>query len=60
MGIFKRDRMNGKVGIGTTSPTQTLDVNGNINISAATGNLTMGGGKIYYDVTNARLVIKVS
>ena len=43
-----------------TAPTQTLDVNGNINISAATGNLTMGGGKIYYDVTNARLVIKVS
>jgi len=60
MGIFKRDRMNGKVGIGTTSPTQALDVNGNINISATTGNLTMGGGNIYYDVTNARLVIKVS
>ncbi len=57
---MKIEGTNGNVGIGTTSPTQTLDVNGNINISAATGNLTMGGGKIYYDVTNARLVIKVS
>ena len=46
--------------VNTTSPTQALDVNGNINISAATGNLTMGGGNIYYDVANARLVIKVS
>jgi len=46
--------------VNTTSPTQTLDVNGNINISAATGNLTMGGGKLYWDVVNSRLVIKVS
>ncbi|MCK4997745.1 hypothetical protein KAS08_05575 [Candidatus Pacearchaeota archaeon] len=33
-------------GIGTTSPTEKLHVEGNVNI---TGNLTLGAGKIYMD-----------
>jgi len=50
----------GKVGINTTTPTQKLDVNGNINVSMTGGNITMGAGQMYYDTTNSRLVIKVS
>ena len=38
----------GKVGIGTTSPTQKLEVNGNANI---TQNLTIGGATVFTDIT---------
>ena len=50
----------GYVGIGTVRPTQMLEVKaGNVNISTG-GNMTIGGGKIWWDGTNGRLVIHVS
>jgi len=52
---------NGNVGIGNiTSPTQLLDVNGNVNISNSGSNISLGGGNIYWDSVNSRLVIQVS
>jgi len=50
----------GNVGIGTTTPTQKLDVNGNVNISNSGSNISLGGGNIFWDGVNSRLVIKVS
>jgi hypothetical protein len=43
---FLRIKNNGNVGIGTTNPQATLDVNGSINISGAGGSITFpnGGG----------------
>jgi len=52
--------VNGSVGIGTATPTQKLDVAGNVNISTLGGNISLGGGSIYWDNPNSRLVIKVS
>ena len=51
--------MNKNVGINTINPTQALDVNGGINMTTGQ-NFTTGGGQIYWDAGNARLVIKVS
>jgi len=50
----------GKLGIGTATPTQLLDVAGNVNVSNAGANISLGGGAIYWDNPNSRLVIKVS
>lgn len=53
----------GGVGIGTANPITTnnmkVEVAGGVNITG-NNNLTIGGGQIYWDSTNARLVIKVS
>jgi hypothetical protein len=66
MGLFLKESGNtkvtftssGNVGIGTTNPIYTLDVNGNTNI---TGNLTVSGtlgvsGMTQNDVKNSRVV----
>ncbi|MBS3099993.1 hypothetical protein J4463_02140 [Candidatus Pacearchaeota archaeon] len=50
----------GNVGIGTTTPTQLLDVAGNFNMSQSGANISLGGGLIYWDSVNSRMVIKVS
>ena len=50
----------GFVGIGTANPQQKLEVAGNINVSGNGNNVTLGGGAIYWDDVNSRLVIKVS
>jgi len=60
-GLLFVNASSGFTGIGTTTPTQALDVaNGNINISSLGGNISLGGGRIYWDNPNSRLVIKVS
>lgn len=59
--MFFADVSAGKVGIGTASPTQKLEISGGgINISTAGQNITMGGMVQYWDSANARGVIKVS
>ncbi|MFA6022811.1 MAG: hypothetical protein WC781_01865 [Candidatus Pacearchaeota archaeon] len=51
----------GNVGIGTATPNGAkLEVAGNINVSGAGNNISMGDGKIYWDGTNSRLIIQVS
>ncbi|HRZ86045.1 MAG TPA: hypothetical protein P5277_04695 [Candidatus Paceibacterota bacterium] len=50
----------GKVGIGTSTPTQKLEVAGNVNISGSYSNLTMGRGRMWWDDAEGRLVIQVS
>ena len=45
--------VDGKVGIGTESPTQKLDVNGSINV---TGNLLLGEGMIAYNSSAGKYV----
>ena len=58
--IMSIDLINSRLGIGTATPTQKLDVAGNVNISTLGGNISLGGGRIYWDNPNSRLVIKVS
>ena len=58
--VLTIDIGNEKVGIGTATPTQKLDVAGNINISTFGANISLGGGMIYWDNPNSRLVIKFS
>ncbi|MFA5020089.1 MAG: hypothetical protein WC533_03235 [Candidatus Pacearchaeota archaeon] len=48
------------VGIGTIQPSQRLEVNGSINMSGSYSNFSVGGGRIYWDDTNSRMVIEVS
>ncbi len=49
--------IHGKVGIGTTSPSTELEVNGSVNV---TGTQHFGNGQIYWDGSNSRMVIKVT
>lgn len=59
--LFATQSNGGQVGIGTQTPASTskLEVAGNVNITG-TNNLTIGGGLIYWDATDSKLVIKVS
>ncbi len=50
----------GNLGVGVHTPTQKLEVAGNVNISNHGSNLTLGNGQIYWDNPNSRLVIRVS
>jgi hypothetical protein len=47
------------IGASTITANTKVEVAGNVNITGS-NNLTIGGGLIYWDSTNARLVIKVS
>jgi hypothetical protein len=47
----------GFVGIGTTAPTQLLDVNGSINVTSTSGNIYLGTNQRIYlgDGSNASI-----
>jgi len=67
-GILYVDPINNMVGIGTTMPTQTIDVAGSANISGnvSTGNLVVSGLVVtsniktsgLYDTSDRRLIIE--
>jgi len=54
-GKFVVNGTSGNVGIGTTSPTQKLEVNGSANV---TGNMTIGNAQVYTD-TSGDMVFRV-